>query len=88
MFKGTSKFGIQASLICSQKLYQESQDLFIFNQLFFYIVQKDGSSVCVREARGRGRESELEWGGDGLIGGGYKNCAKGGVECLCALSEG
>ena len=40
--------------------------------------------------RGRERESELEWGG-GWIEWGFcylKICAKGGVECLCALSEG
>ena len=44
----------------------------------------------MREARGRGRESELEWGG-GWIEGGillFKNVCIRGVECLCALSEG
>ena len=44
----------------------------------------------MREARGRGRERELEWGGEWIEGGfGYLEiCAKGGVECLRASREG
>ena len=44
----------------------------------------------MREARGRGRESELQWGGGWTKErfGYLKICAKGGVECLCASSEG
>ena len=43
----------------------------------------------MRGVMGKGRESELEWGGGGvaLRANFIKNCAKVWVECLCAWGE-